>query len=346
MSFDFTSKQNRISEILAYVKLGSIVLSGIILLKNIIGDSNRIFENNQIMLNFFIVLIITALITGLYYSWLFIFKRKIKYEKLVFVQIIECLIFILFFISIIILTGKHESNYKIILIIMIIVFTIEIGVKFGVLLASISSLFILLIDLVFGLNQPINQFFEDDLILSAIFYLTAWLLGYYVKIENEHTQMLENKANIDGLTGLYNHRYFYDELTKKIKNYINDGESIALIFMDIDYFKQYNDIFGHLSGDKVLKQVGDMLRRVVKHNALIARYGGDEFAIILTNVTEEKVYTLGEHIRTTMEEMTFIGQELLPSHNLTMSVGIAMCTDNIKSDYELIKCADDALLLN
>lgn len=335
------TKQNRINDILSYVKLGSIILPGIILLNVIVGDSNLIYEDTQILVNFFLVLLITAVITALYYTWLFVIKKKIKQNNLM--QFIECAIFLLFFILIILFTGKQESNYKVILLFIIIIFTIEIGMKFGILLATASSLFILYIDLIYASNKPINQFFEDDLILSTIFYLTAWLLGYYVKLENEHIQMLEDKANIDGLTGLYNHRYFYEELLVKIKQYKPGSNSLALIFMDIDYFKQYNDLYGHLSGDKVLRDVGDMLKRIVKYNALIARYGGDEFAIILTDVLPEKVYSIAEHIRTAMEDMYFEGEEHLSSHNLTMSIGIAICNSNIKSDIDLIKCADDAL---
>lgn len=335
------TKQNRISDILSYVKLGSIFLSGIILLKNIVGESNTIYNNIQPLINYIFILLFTTIIAIFYYSWLFIIKKKIKIN--IFLQVFECIIFLFLFITIILLTGKHESNYKIIFLFVIIIYSIEIDVNFGVLLATVSSLFILSIDLIFGSNQSVNQFFEDDLIISAIFYITAWLLGYYVKIENEHIKMLENKANIDGLTRLYNHRYFYDELLNKVNQYKEGLNSVALIFMDIDYFKQYNDLYGHLSGDSVLRDVGEMLKTIVKYDSVIARYGGDEFAIILTNISEEKVYMLSENIRTTMEEMHFEGEEHLSSHNLTLSIGIAMCTDNIKSDIELIKCADDAL---
>lgn len=339
----FEAKQRKINEFLSYVKSGSIILSGIILMKNILGDSSLIYESNQKMLEVNLALLSTCLISGLYYLWLFIFKRKVTQQHRFLVQTLECCIFTLFFAVIILLTGNHESNYKILFMFAIIPFTIEIGIRAGFIVASFSSLFMLSIDLIFYQTPGINPYFENDLVISAIFFLTAWLLGYYVKMENDHIQMLENKINLDGLTGLYNHRYFYEELTQKVKNFKQDGTPVALVFMDIDYFKQYNDMFGHLSGDQVLRDVRDMLKRVAKHNVTLARYGGDEFAAIVTNTSLAKANTLGEHIRMAMEEMHFDGEEHLPSEALTMSIGVAMCNEDIKNEVELVKCADDAL---
>ena len=107
----------------------------------------------------------------------------------------------------------------------IIPFTIEIGMRAGFIVASFSSLFMLAIDIIFYDGVGINPYFENDLVISAIFFLTAWLLGYYVKMEQEHIRILEDKINLDGLTGLYNHRYFYEELSQKVKKHKQDGTS-------------------------------------------------------------------------------------------------------------------------
>ena len=82
--------------------------------------------------------------------------------------------------------------------------------------ACISSFFILAMDIVYSPNSSVNQYFQNDLILAGVFILTAWPLGFYVKIENEHIEELESLANEDGLTGLYNHRFFHDALREKI----------------------------------------------------------------------------------------------------------------------------------
>ena len=100
----------------------------------------------------------------------------------------------------------------------------------------------------------VNNYFESDLILAGIFILTAWPLGFYVKIESEHIKKLENIANVDGLTELYNHRYFHEILRKSISDVNKNGGFVSLIFIDIDYFKHYNDLYGHQKGDYVLKK--------------------------------------------------------------------------------------------
>lgn len=84
--------------------------------------------------------------------------------------------------------------------------------------------------------------------------MTALPLGFYVKIEKQHIEKLENMINIDGLTELYNHRYFCDSLSEKIKIGERENSPVSMIFIDIDYFKNYNDMYGHQKGDYVLKK--------------------------------------------------------------------------------------------
>jgi diguanylate cyclase (GGDEF)-like protein len=248
--------------------------------------------------------------------------------------------------SIILITGKHLSPYKIIFLFIIIPVAIEFDINYSIACASISSIYLLIIDLIYAKNDTINQHFENDIIISAIFITISWLLSYYVKLEKEHVKMLENRANIDRLTGLYNHRYFYDKLIETVNLYNTNSniQSVSLIFMDIDYFKEYNDMYGHLSGDTVLKKMGEFLNKITNTDiATFARYGGDEFAAIIINQTEKEVYDIGENIRNTFEKMEFVGQENISTGNITVSIGIAMYTNEIENYLEFIKCADDAL---
>ncbi|MDZ4957434.1 diguanylate cyclase, partial [Clostridium perfringens] len=119
--------------------------------------------------------------------------------------------------------------------------TIQSGLKTGITIAAMSSLAILIMDIVCMPHVEINNNFQNDLILSGIFILTAWPLGFYVKIEGEHIEKLEELVNKDGLTGVFNHRYFHDELKEKIALSEHLKEPFSMICVDIDYFKHYND---------------------------------------------------------------------------------------------------------
>ncbi|MDZ7544081.1 diguanylate cyclase, partial [Clostridium perfringens] len=118
----------------------------------------------------------------------------------------------------------------------------------------------LIMDIVCMPNVLVNKNFQNDLILSGIFFITSWTLGFYVKIEGEHISKLEELVNKDGLTGVFNHRYFHDALKEKITLSEKLKEKVSMIFVDIDYFKHYNDLYGHQKGDEVLRCIGNILK--------------------------------------------------------------------------------------
>ena len=122
-----------------------------------------------------------------------------------------------------------------------------------------------------------------------------------------------------------------------------ENEKLSLIFLDIDYFKHYNDLYGHQKGDEALKKIGKILKNIARENDLVSRYGGEEFAINLPNTSEEEATKIAERIRNKVEKTYFEGQENQPNANFTVSVGIAVFPDKAKSELELVKCADDAL---
>ncbi len=116
-----------------------------------------------------------------------------------------------------------------------------------------------------------------------------------------------------------------------------------MIFIDIDYFKHYNDLYGHQKGDKVLKTIGDILKNNTREGDIVARYGGEEFAVLLPNTPEKEAINIAEKIRRKIEYTYFEGEENQPNGNLTVSMGISVYPYKAKSDMELIKSADDAL---
>ena len=162
-------------------------------------------------------------------------------------------------------------------------------------------------------------------------------------IYRDHVEKLVDLIDSDGLTELFNHRRFYVELAERFAQHKHTGTELALVLLDLDYFKQYNDFFGHLEGDKVLRQVGKTLKPIGSDNIVPARYGGDEFGIIISGMDRCRVYTFCEELRKTFEEMSFVGEELLSSKKLTVSIGVAVCTEQIASSKELMKFADDDL---
>ena len=113
--------------------------------------------------------------------------------------------------------------------------------------------------------------------------------------------VLEQLAITDDLTGLYNHRHFYERLAQEVARAQRYGHALSLLIIDIDDFKRYNDAFGHRAGDSLLHDVALMLKTETRHNVdLVARYGGEEFAIILPSTGAEGAAVVGERLRDTL----------------------------------------------
>ena len=336
-------KQKQIGDIVSTVKLASLLFTGIILFKYIFtGDTSQIgyqslyYEMISILLPLLILLFI-------YFVWTFSTKNKLssKYDNIVNKG--ETFLFILLFSIIIYISGANESNYKFLFLFIIITTTIQSGMKHGMITAIISSIIILSMDLVMMPASEVNLYFENDLILAGIFILTAWPLGFYVKIEGEHIKKLENMVNFDGLTNVYNHRYFQDKLKEKIEIGRKENKPVSMIFIDIDYFKHYNDLYGHQKGDNILRELAEIVTKSVREKDVVARYGGEEFAVILEDTTERETLEIAERIRANVEKTYFDGEENQPKGKITASIGISVFPDKAKDELELIKSADDAL---
>ena len=148
----------------------------------------------------------------------------------------------------------------------------------------------------------------------------------------------KERAHTDELTGLFNHRYFHERLDEEISRCSRFGDIFSLLFLDMDLFKAYNDIYGHLAGDDMLKQIGQYIRNSIRSIDMAFRYGGDEFTIILPQASLEDAYKVAERIRRKIEvEMDSKGAPL------TCSLGIASWpTDGVMRE-EIIQAADASL---
>jgi diguanylate cyclase (GGDEF)-like protein len=149
----------------------------------------------------------------------------------------------------------------------------------------------------------------------------------------------------DPLTELYNRRFFQDRLTEEIERAKRHSQSLSLIMLDIDNFKNYNDTHGHLAGDEALRITATILKNTVRNIDLVARYGGEEFAVILPMTDVGAAHDIAERIRSGMANRFFPDHSLTLEAKLRVSLGIACFPKDSDSLFELISNADKALYL-
>lgn len=158
----------------------------------------------------------------------------------------------------------------------------------------------------------------------------------------ELSQRLRTMAYRDVLTGLYNHRYFHEQLTHEIDRSLRYGQPLAVLLFDMDNFKAINDTYGHLAGDKFLSLVGQLLSDQIRSSDVGARYGGDEFAVILPSTTAEEAQLIAEKL----ERAVARAAAMTPSEEhvrLGISIGHAGCPQDARVAGDLLEVADRRL---
>ncbi len=147
----------------------------------------------------------------------------------------------------------------------------------------------------------------------------------------------------DELTSLYNYRYFSYQLDREVNRAQRLGGPLSLVIFDVDYFKWYNDWNGHLSGDKALKTVAEIMTREVRDSDLVTRYGGEEFAILLPDAGKTEAFQVADRIRAKVREHPFQYAEQQPNGRLTVSAGLATFRADAEDQLSLVEAADMAL---
>ena len=180
-------------------------------------------------------------------------------------------------------------------------------------------------------------FFVWELICTAI----AITAGHLFAREVYYRRKAEAQANIDGLTGVHNHRFFQERLAVEIERANRYGRVLSLIIFDIDDFKNYNDTWGHQEGDKLLVLFAALSGQCVRGIDLLARYGGEEFVVILPEATEEEASAVAERIRETTEKQTIAA--FGEGKGATVSAGVASYPKHAVTRHALIVNADAAL---
>ncbi len=147
----------------------------------------------------------------------------------------------------------------------------------------------------------------------------------------------------DELTGVYNRRYFFQRYELEMQRASRYRRPMAVLMLDIDHFKTYNDTHGHLLGDTVLRQVAETMRHNLRKADILARYGGEEFVVLLPETSKEQAKKAGQKIRRKIEKTVFPRESTQPGGRMTVSMGLAAFPEDAVAAEQLLRSADDAL---
>ncbi len=180
--------------------------------------------------------------------------------------------------------------------------------------------------------------------LLRIKYLHDELQEKVIELQKTKEE-LRQLAITDGLTGLYNYRYFKEHLQQEVTRALRHRLHVSLIMIDIDHFKHYNDTNGHPAGDVVLRNLGHLLKDNIRSIDVAARYGGEEFSLILIETNKDAARVVAEKVRRLVEKRSFEFEGKQPLGRITISTGVATFPDD-GLDYDvLVTRADQRLYL-
>ena len=192
-------------------------------------------------------------------------------------------------------------------------------------------------------SYPLRIFDYQQLLTK---YLSYVVLNYELVKTNEELKTVNKKLKKqcfrDGQTGLYNYRHFRQQLQVEFKRAVRYKESLTCIMLDVDNFKSINDTYGHRFGDFVLKKLGCILRRPMRETDIVARYGGDEFSILVPNTAYQGAYIIAQKVQARINSYIFQNNGI--SIKIAVSLGLAsMPDDQVQSPGQLMDFADKAL---
>ncbi len=208
-------------------------------------------------------------------------------------------------------------------------------------LMSLSTYFIYILISYYAMKFG-NMWLEViyPLIFSILAFTSAYIIKYLIKSRDFELQY--KLATTDGLTELYNHRYFQEQIRMQVEQSKRYNTSFSLIIIDIDFFKKFNDTFGHQSGDEVLREVAQTLKRNVRATDIVCRYGGEEMSILLPNTHKEEALSTAQKIcdRVASKKFKLFGGK---ETNVTISLGVSTYPSDGESAVDIIEAADKRL---
>src|ERR1051325_6712162 len=179
------------------------------------------------------------------------------------------------------------------------------------------------------------SFSDDEFELATRFADAAALALDNAQIRTR----LEYQAQTDSLTGLYNHRYFHERLRAELTRASRTRDSVAVLMLDIDDFKRVNDVYGHGTGDQVLRDLADLLRGALRGSDVVCRLGGEEFGVVMPSCDAGDALNLGRRLTDSLEQVDFG-----PAGKITISVGISQGPQHAMNPRELVACSEAAMM--
>lgn len=171
-------------------------------------------------------------------------------------------------------------------------------------------------------------------------------LIHSLKLSNKElarvNEVLHGLAIRDGLTDLFNHRHINEVLDKETEQAVLEGTDLALIFVDVDNFKAFNDENGHQSGDIILREISSLMRENVRKKDIVARWGGEEFVVVCPGTNDKTAALMAETLRGTIADHSFLKDTMQVHVRITISAGVASLRKQ-KSKSALVEAADAAL---
>lgn len=240
---------------------------------------------------------------------------------------------------------KVNRGYTIALSILLALFIASVVTRvssaFTASMMSLSAYFIYILIAYYSMKYE-NLWLE--VVYPLIFSIAAFTFAYVVKylIKSRDFEQQYKLATTDGLTELYNHRYFQEQIRMQIEQSKRYTHNFSLIIIDIDFFKKFNDTFGHQSGDAVLRQVAQTLKKNVRATDIVCRYGGEEMSIILPNTGKDEAFSTAQKIceRVASKKFKLAGDK---ETNVTISLGVSTFPYDGDSASSIIEAADKRL---
>ena len=217
----------------------------------------------------------------------------------------------------------------------------RISSAFTATFASVS-LYLIYILISYYMMKYFNIWLEViyPLMLALLAFISAFIVKYLIKSRDFEQQY--KLATTDGLTELYNHRYFQEQMLMMVENAKRYDREFSLIILDIDFFKKFNDTFGHQAGDAVLRQVAHTLKKNVRATDIVCRYGGEEMSIILPNTPKEEAAGTAQKICDRVASNKYkLGSD--KEGQVTISLGVSTYPHDGSTPTEIIEAADKRL---
>ena len=240
---------------------------------------------------------------------------------------------------------KVNRGYTIALSILLALFIASVVTRvssaFTASMMSLSAYFIYILVAYYSMKYE-NLWLE--VVYPLIFSIAAFTFAYVVKylIKSRDFEQQYRLATTDGLTELYNHRYFQEQIRMQVEQSKRYNNNFSLIIIDIDFFKKFNDTFGHQSGDAVLRQVAQTLKKNVRATDIVCRYGGEEMSIILPNTGKDEAFSTAQKIceRVASKKFKLAGDK---ETNVTISLGVSTFQYDGDNAPAIIEAADKRL---